>query len=56
MRCFFCNREIKKATGKMFVTRTGQVLYFCSSKCEKNALKLRRNPKKVRWVVKKKKQ
>ncbi len=40
----------------MLVRNDGKVSYFCSSKCEKNLLKLRRNPKKVNWTRKKKKE
>ncbi len=51
-RCSFCDREIEPGTGKMFVKRDGSLLYFCSSKCEKNMLKLGRNPRRVRWTGK----
>ncbi len=36
-------------TGKMFVQKDAKILYFCSSKCEKNMLKLRRKPIKTKW-------
>ncbi len=39
----------------MFVKKDGTVLQFCSSKCEKNRLKLKRTPRKVTWITKKKK-
>lgn len=55
MKCSFCSEEIEKGTGKMFVRNDGKLFYFCSSKCEKNMLKLRREPKNVKWVTKKKK-
>ena len=54
-RCSFCGKNIEPGTGKMYVRKDGKVLYFCSSKCEKNMLKLKRNPRYVKWVVKKKK-
>ncbi|NIO44870.1 MAG: 50S ribosomal protein L24e [Candidatus Aenigmarchaeota archaeon] len=54
MRCSFCNENIEAGTGKMFVRNDGKVFYFCSGKCEKNMLKLRREPKDVKWVTKKK--
>ncbi|RLF90485.1 50S ribosomal protein L24e [Thermococci archaeon] len=50
--CSFCGRELKPGTGSMFVRRDGTILYFCSSKCEKNMLKLGRNPRKVKWTIK----
>ncbi len=39
----------------MFVKVDGKVLYFCSSKCERNVLELKRNPRKIKWVRKKEK-
>jgi len=38
--------------GLMFVKNDGKILWFCSSKCEKNMLKLKRVPRKVKWVRK----
>ena len=55
MKCSFCKKEIEPGTGKMFVFMSGKVEFFCSSKCEKNMLKLRREPSKIKWVTKKKK-
>ena len=52
MKCSFCKAEIPPGTGKMFVKRDGSVLFFCSSKCEKNMLKLGRKSRKVKWVSK----
>jgi large subunit ribosomal protein L24e len=53
-KCSFCRDTIEPGTGIMFVKKDGHVLYFCSSKCEKNLIKLGRTPRKVRWVIKKK--
>lgn len=53
MRCSFCNKEIKEGTGIEFVKTDGTILFFCSSKCEKNKQKLKRSPTKVKWVKKK---
>ncbi|MCK5140226.1 MAG: hypothetical protein KAQ85_10325 [Thermodesulfovibrionia bacterium] len=50
MECNFCGHEIEVGTGKMFVTKRGKTLYFCSNKCEKNLLKLRRKPRRVKWT------
>lgn len=46
---------MEKGTGKMFVTKVGKILYFCSNKCEKNMLKLKRKPSKFKWATSKKK-
>lgn len=50
MKCNFCGDEITKGTGKMFVKTDGKVLHFCSSKCEKNFLKLKRKPRTTAWT------
>ena len=51
-KCWFCGEEIKPGTGIMYVKVDGTIMWFCSSKCKKNALKLRRNPRKVKWSLK----
>jgi len=56
MKCSFCGEDIEPGTGVMFIRNDGKVLFFCSSKCEKNVLKLRREPKDIKWVTKKKKE
>ena len=48
--CSFCGKKINPGTGLMYVKNTGEILYFCSSKCEKNMLKLKRKPKKLKWA------
>ena len=52
--CSFCNGDIEPGTGKMFVKDNATVLFFCSNKCEKNMLNLKRNPRRVGWIAKKK--
>ncbi len=52
VKCSFCGKEIKPGTGLMYVKTNGSVLYFCSSKCFKNALKLKRKPIDVKWTEK----
>ena len=48
--CSFCREDIKKGTGKLFVYKTGKQLWFCSNKCEKNMLKLKRKPRETKWT------
>ena len=50
MDCSFCGTGIQKGTGKIFVKKTGKRYNFCSTKCEKNMIKLKRNPRKVNWT------
>ena len=48
--CSFCGKEIEPGTGRMYVKKDGTVLYFCSSKCYKNMMELKRVPRRVRWT------
>ncbi len=48
--CSFCGSEIKKGSGKIFVKDNGIILNFCSSKCENNMLKLKRDARKFKWT------
>ena len=51
VKCSFCHNEIPQGTGKMYVKKDGKILYFCSSKCEKNMIKLGRNPRTTAWTA-----
>jgi large subunit ribosomal protein L24e len=53
-KCSFCDSIIERGTGKMVIENDGKIFRFCSLKCEKNLLKLKRDPRKVNWVRKKK--
>lgn len=50
--CSFCNTTIAPGTGKIYAKKDGTVYYFCSSKCEKNMIKLGRVPRRVEWAKK----
>ncbi len=50
MECSFCGVDIESGTETLYVTKKGKPYYFCSSKCEKNLLKLGRKPRKVKWT------
>ncbi|MBI4018537.1 MAG: 50S ribosomal protein L24e [Candidatus Aenigmarchaeota archaeon] len=49
-KCSFCSSEIEKGTGKMLVQSTGKISWYCSHRCEKNAVKLGRDPRKFKWA------
>ncbi len=55
MKCHYCNKEIPEGTGILFVKKDGTSYNFCSSKCEKNMLKLKRKASKTIWAHKEKK-
>jgi large subunit ribosomal protein L24e len=54
VRCSFCKETLEKGSGKIYSTKSGDVFHFCSSKCQKNYF-MKRNPRKVGWIRKKKK-
>jgi large subunit ribosomal protein L24e len=49
-RCTFCGNTLEKGTGKMYIKKDATIFYFCSTKCEKNMLKLQRVPRTVKWT------
>lgn len=53
-KCSFCNNDIEKGTGFMFVKKDGKVLWFDKRKCEKNMLKLKRKARYFKWASKEK--
>lgn len=52
MFCTFCNHEIPKGTGTLYVKRDGTTLAFCSSKCRRNMLHLGREGRHMEWTAK----
>ncbi|HLD04840.1 MAG TPA: 50S ribosomal protein L24e, partial [Candidatus Nanoarchaeia archaeon] len=40
----------ERGTGKKYVYKDGKVLDFCSRKCEKNLIKLRRTARTTKWT------
>jgi large subunit ribosomal protein L24e len=49
--CTFCGTEIPVGTGKMYVKKDARILWFCSRRCEKNLLKLERNPRTTAYTT-----
>jgi ribosomal protein L24E len=54
VKCTTCGSELRKGTGTMYVFKTGDINYFCSLRCYKNKIVLKRkmNPKEYRRVKK----
>ena len=50
--CRFCDRPVAKGSGTMLAKNDGSILWFCSAKCKKNALVLKRDPRKLKWTNK----
>jgi large subunit ribosomal protein L24e len=51
-KCSFCGNEIELGTGKMYVKKDGTVLNFCSNKCFKNMVQLKRVSRTTAWTQK----
>jgi len=49
-KCSFCGKEFLHSSGLMYVRNDGVILRFCSSKCRKASLELRRDPRKFKWT------
>ena len=50
--CTFCNNEVLKGTGEIYVLKDGTSLNFCGSKCKRNATKLKREGRLMKWTSK----
>jgi large subunit ribosomal protein L24e len=50
VKCTFCGKEEHAHRGVHYVKNDGSVNYFCSNKCKVNALKLKRDKRKIRWT------
>ncbi len=50
MKCTYCSNDIKKGTGMMYVHKTGAINYFCSRRCFRSSIHMKRkiNPKELR--------
>ncbi len=49
-KCAFCGKEESPFRGIHLIKNDGTIAYYHSSKCRKNALKLKRDRRKVRWT------
>jgi len=49
VKCTFCGGKISEHRGRMSVKASGQIRYFCNSKCYKNFMN-KRSAKKMKWT------
>ncbi|NYT11106.1 MAG: 50S ribosomal protein L24e [Methanomassiliicoccales archaeon] len=49
--CSFCGQDIEPGTGRLHVKKDGTVYQFCTSKCYKNMVQLRRVPRRTAWTA-----
>jgi large subunit ribosomal protein L24e len=50
-KCSFCGKTFPPATGMMYIRNDGTILYFCSTRCRKNALVYKRDPRRLKWTT-----
>jgi len=51
--CSFCKKVYEFPRGLTLILNDGRLMHFCTSKCQRN-FKLKRDPKKVKWIKKRK--
>jgi large subunit ribosomal protein L24e len=51
VKCVFCGTERPAHTGLHLIKNDGEINFFCSSKCRKNALQLGRDKRKLKWTA-----
>ncbi len=51
VKCSFCGKEIAKGTGWLFAKIDGTILNFDNRKCRMYMLKLKKNPRKLKWTT-----
>lgn len=49
-KCNFCGSEESPYKGIYQIKNDGSTSFFCSSKCRKNSLNLKRDKKRIRWT------
>ena len=49
--CSFCGGSIEPGTGRLYVRKDGMTYNFCSSKCFKNLVVMKRLPRKTEWTA-----
>lgn len=49
-KCVFCGAEASPFKGVHLIKNDGSTNFLCSSKCRRNALKLKRDRRKLKWT------
>ncbi len=50
VKCSFCGQDLPQGGGKIYAKKDGTTFHFCSNKCEKNLVFLKRKPAKTKWT------
>jgi len=49
--CSFCGGSIEPGTGRLYIRKDGLTYNFCSSKCFKSLVVMRRLPRETEWTA-----
>jgi len=49
--CSFCGQDIEPGTGKLYIKKDGTKYHFCSAKCQRNQVDLKRVNRNVKWTA-----
>ncbi len=49
-KCVFCGKDESSYKGVSLIKNDGTISFFCSGKCRKNALSLKRDRNKLKWT------
>jgi large subunit ribosomal protein L24e len=49
--CSFCKNSISDGKDRIYAKKDGTVFHFCSSKCKRNALNLKREGRRQNWTT-----
>ena len=50
VKCAFCGKEESPYKGVHLIKNDGSINFFCSSKCRRNVLNLKRDKNKLKWT------
>lgn len=50
VKCSFCGDDLPIGGGKLYAKKDGTTYHFCTNKCEKNMIVLKRKPVKTKWT------
>jgi len=49
--CSFCGGSVNLGEGTLLVRNDGSINWYCSSKCRKNSISLKRDPRRFKWTT-----
>ena len=50
VKCIFCGKDENSFRGLTILKNDGSTAYYCSGKCRKNVLHLKRDKRKIKWT------